>query len=347
MEKKKAGKTGTKQERIIYQDGIPKQVIEMLDEEIYTQYHIWDEMIKRLVQLHPTLIMPIIEEKFGKTYEGNVKIEFLTTEYSLESVKENGKKTFRVIYADIVLKIEQKDIYHLECQLSPNKEMKIRMYEYDSQIAVLHRKRIWEQEEDEALILPYSVIIYLTHTKNTPDEEKLRVKLPSGDVWEYVIPVLKVQEYSLEQIRVRKLYFLIPLATLRYYSKTTGKKRKNTPVSLTQFLEQCIMIIKEGVRKNYLTEQVGIDIMDSLGQGCYYLFWKEGETLEEIQRVIGPGFRFEREIWEEEMKEEAIEKLIRSLKDFGGSRENVKKQLMKEYELTEMEAESKMELYFK
>lgn len=335
--------TGIKQERIIYQDGIPKQVVEMLDEEIYQQYHIWDEMIKRLIQLHPKLILPIIEEKFGKTYEENVKIEFLTTVYSLESVIENGKKIFRAVYADIVLKIDQKDIYHLECQISPNKEMKVRMYEYDNQIAILHRKRLWEQEEDENLILPYSVIIYLTHTNNTPDEEKLRVKLPSGEAWEYVIPVLKVQEYSLEQIQTKKLYFLIPLVTFRYYSKKNKGVRKNMPVPLTQFLEQCIMIIKEGVKKKHLTEQMGTDIMDSFGKGCYYLFWKEGETLEEVQRVIGPPFRLEREIWEEE----AMEKLIRSLKDCDVTRENVKKQLMKEYELTEVEAETKMKLYFK
>ena len=107
-----------------------------------------------------------------------------------------------------------------------DKEMKIRMYEYDNQITLLHRKRIWEQGEDEELAFPYSVIIYLTHTSNTPDEERLRVKLPNGETWEYVIPVLKVQEYTLEQFQGKKLYFLIPLLSLRYYSikkKVFGK----------------------------------------------------------------------------------------------------------------------------
>lgn len=340
MSKKKVGET------VIYQEEIPNQVVEVLDKEIYQQYHIWDKMIKRLIQLHPKLIFPIIEEKFGKKYMENVEIEFLTTEYSLESVKENGKKVFRAVYADIVLKIALKDIYHLECQLVPNKEMKIRMYEYDNQITLLHRKRIWEQGEDEELAFPYSVIIYLTHTSNTPDEERLRVKLPNGEAWEYVIPVLKVQEYTLEQIQGKKLYFLIPLLSLRYYSIKNKGVRKNMPIPLTQFLEQCIMIIKEGVKKNYLTEQIGIDIMDALRKGCDYLFWVEGETLEEVQRLIGPPFRFEREIWEEEMTEEAIEKLIRSLKDCGVTEEIVKKQLMKEYELTEADAEEKMKLYF-
>lgn len=340
MSKKKVGET------VIYQEEIPNQVVEVLDKEIYQQYHIWDKMIKRLIQLHPKLIFPIIEEKFGKKYMENVEIEFLTTEYSLESVKENGKKVFRAVYADIVLKIALKDIYHLECQLVPNKEMKIRMYEYDNQITLLHRKRIWEQGEDEELAFPYSVIIYLTHTSNTPDEERLRVKLPNGETWEYVIPVLKVQEYTLEQIQGKKLYFLIPLLSLRYYSIKNKGVRKNMPIPLTQFLEQCIMIIKEGVKKNYLTEQIGIDIMDALRKGCDYLFWVEGETLEEVQRLIGPPFRFEREIWEEEMTEEAIEKLIRSLKDCGVTEEIVKKQLMKEYELTEADAEEKMKLYF-
>ena len=161
-------------------------------------------------------------------------------------------------------------------------------------------------------------------------------------------------EYSLQQIQTKKLYFLIPLMTLRYYSITNKGVRKNISFPLTQFLEQCIIIIKEGVRRKHLTEKMRNDIMDSLRKGCYYLFWKEGETLEEVQRVIGPPFRFEREIWEEEITEEVtervtqdgIKKMIRSLKNCGVSRENTKTQLMIEYGLSETEAEEKIKLYF-
>ena len=366
MGKKKVKETGIKQERIIYKEGIPEQIIEMLDGEVYRQYHIWDEMIKRSLQLHPELILSVIEEKFDKVYAKGVSIEYLTAEYALDSVKEDGRKVFRAIYTDIVLKVASKDIYHLECQISPNKEMKVRMYEYDNQIAVVHRERFMEQIKDEELVLPYSVILYLTHTKNTPDEEKLQVKLPNGDVWKYEIPVLKVQEYSLEEIKSKKLYFLIPLTVIRYYSKTTKKKREKVECSLTHFLNKCIIIVKEAVKNGHITEKTGTDILDFLGKGCYYLFAQDIEALEEVKKVIGPAFRFEREIWEEEITEEVTErvtkqvtqqvtqqviqdgirKMIRSLKNCNVSREDIKKQLMIEYGLSETEAEEELKLYF-
>lgn len=362
MGKKKLKETRIKQERIIYKEGIPEQIIEMLDGEVYRQYHIWDEMIKRSLQLHPELILAVIEEKFDKIYEKEVTIEYLTVEYALDSVKKDGRKVFRAIYTDIVLKVAGKDIYHLECQIYPNKEMKVRMYEYDNQIAMVHRERFMEQMKEEELVLPYSVILYLTHTKNTPNEEKLQVKLPNGDVWKYEIPVLKVQEYSLEEIKSKKLYFLIPLTVIRFYSKTTKKKREKVDCSLTQFLNECIIIVKEAVKNGHITEKTGTDILDFLGKGCYYLFAQDIEALEEVEKVIGPAFRFEREIWEEEITEEVTErvtkqvteqvtqdgirKMIRSLKTCNVSKEGIKKQLMIEYELSEAEAEEKIKLYF-
>ena len=146
------------------------------------------------------MILPIIEEKFGKTYEENVEIEFLTTKYSSEYFGEKGQKVLRIVFADIVLKIEQKDIFHLECQFTPNRKMITQMYEYDSKIALFHRESIREQGENKKLIFPYSAIIYFTHTGNTPNEEMLHMKLPNGDIWKYEIPILKVLEYSLEKI---------------------------------------------------------------------------------------------------------------------------------------------------
>lgn len=86
--------------------------------------------------------------------------------------------------------------------------------------------------------------------------------------------------------------------------------------------------------------------------------------------MIGPAFRFEREIWEEEITEEVTErvtkqvtkqvteqvteqvtqdgirKMIRSLKTCNVSKEGIKQQLMIEYELSEAEAEEKIKLYF-
>ena len=84
---------------------------------------------------------------------------------------------------------------------------------------------------------------------------------------------------------------------------------------------------------------------------CHYLLVEDEETKKAVQQMLEPYFKLEREIWLEEITEqitdEAIKKLVRSLKNCGVTKENVEKQLMKEYELSEAEAETKMELYFK
>ena len=177
---------------------------------------------------------------------------------------------------------------------------------------------------------------------------------------------------------MRKNNILIPLTCIRYYSKKDKKVRKDVEVSLTQFLGQSMIIMSEAIKNQKLTGRSGKDILDCFQRGCYYLFANDEETRTEVQQMLEPYFKLEREIWQEETEERlreeiakqvteevteriteevtkevtedmtagAIEKLIRSLKDFGGTRENVKKKVMKEYELSETDAEEKMKQYF-
>ena len=69
MHLKKGGKRLDKkktEETIIYQEQIPEQVIEELKDGQKVQYFIWDALIKRLSNLHPELLLPVVKEVFGK-----------------------------------------------------------------------------------------------------------------------------------------------------------------------------------------------------------------------------------------------------------------------------------------
>lgn len=350
-------------ETIIYQEQIPEKIVEELEDGQKVQYFIWDALIKRLSNLHPELLLPVVKEVFGKQYCEEDEITFLSAEYVLDTLEKNKNQRLHSVYADLVFQIGKKDIYHLECQIKPNAEMVLRMYEYDVQIAFQHGVELFKDIKKVRLEMPRSVIMYLTHTKYTPDQETIEISLPNGKLWEYSIPTLKVQSYSAEEIAEKELYFLIPLTCIRYHSKKDKKVRKNIEPSLTQFLGQCMIIVSDAIKKEKLTGRSGKDILDCFQRGCHYLFVEDEETKKEVQQMLEPYFKLEREIWQEETEErlteqitervteqitdEAIKKLVRSLKDCGISRENTQKQLMKEYELSEAEAETKMELYFK
>ena len=306
------GKKRTK-ETIIYQEQIPGKVIEELEDGQKVQYFIWDALIKRLSNLHPELLRPIVKEVFGKEYHRDEEITFLSAEYVLDTLEKSKNQRLHSIYADLIFRIGKKDIYHLECQIRPDTQMVLRMYEYDVQIAFQHGVETFKDLKKARLSMPRSVIMYLTHTKYTPDWETIEICLPNGKIWEYSIPTLKVQSYNIEEIAEKELYFLIPLTCIRYYSKEDKKVRKNIEPSLTQFLSQCMIIISDAIKDEKLTGRSGKDILDCFQRGCHYLFAKDEETEKEVQQMLEPYFRLEREIWQEETEERLTEEITRKV----------------------------------
>ena len=153
-------------EAIIYQEQIPEKVIEELEDGQKVQYFIWDALIKRLSNLHPELLLPVVKDVFGKEYQKGEEIVFLTAEYMLDTLEKSKNQRLHSIYADLVFRIGKKDVYHLECQIRPNAEMVLRMYEYDVQIAFQHGVEKFKELKKARLSMPRSVIMYLTHTKS-------------------------------------------------------------------------------------------------------------------------------------------------------------------------------------
>ncbi len=90
--------------------------------------------------------------------------------------------------------------------------MLLRLFEYDSQVA-LDDARI----EANTLVVdfPRSAVLFLRHTKTTPDELTITIHTPGGDV-SYRIPVIKTQNYTLQMIFEKNLLFLLPFYIFRY-----------------------------------------------------------------------------------------------------------------------------------
>ena len=110
-------------ETIIYQEQIPEKVVEELEDGQKVQYFIWDALIKRLSNLHPELLLPVVKESFGKQYSKDEDITFLSAEYTLDTLEKNKNQRLHSIYVDLVFRIGKIDIYHLECQIRPNAEI--------------------------------------------------------------------------------------------------------------------------------------------------------------------------------------------------------------------------------
>ena len=186
--------------------------------EIIEQYYLWDEVAKKEVERYPWLLLPLIQEVFHKVYPEN---------------------------ADIAVQIENRDIYHMECQMNKDKGMVLRMLEYDIHIGLVHGTgtvgKAASMESRHELVIPRSVILYLNDTDCMPVEETCLIRFADGTTHEYRVPVMNVQSYTTEMIE-----------------------------NLTEFIRECIMIIDREKENGTLTDIAGKEMIEFLSLTCGY-----------------------------------------------------------------------------
>ena len=128
-------------------------------------------------------------------YTGNEIIEFHPNEHFIDQQDAADKE--RITDTNFIIYGKKKKKYHLECESSlPDGRMTIRLFEYDAQIALDEGEVI---NEILTVTFPNTAVLYLRNYKKTPDKMRYVIKTPGGTV-EYDVPIMKVQEYTLEDI---------------------------------------------------------------------------------------------------------------------------------------------------
>ena len=191
-------------------------------ETINTPY---DDTFRTLLQDCPELVVPLINELFGTNYTGREVVVSNENEIFLRNPE--GKKEKRVTDSNLTL-ISLKGIskrYHLECQSTADGTMEIRMWEYDAQIALRNK----EYRNGVLYVkFPDSAVIYLRSNSNTPDELKICICVGKKEIF-YEIPILKVKNYTLNEIFEKQLWMLIPFYIFRYekeFRKINGDEKR-------------------------------------------------------------------------------------------------------------------------
>lgn len=171
----------------------------------------YDDVFRTLLTDCKKLIIPVVNEIFKEEYTGREQVILKENEIFLR--QQNGGEDKRITDSSFaIVDGTVSKSYHLECQSSTDGSMVIRIYEYDSQIAL----------KDSSLTngvlnvnFPQSAVLYLRHNKNTPDTLTICIHTPGGSV-SYNVPALKVKRYSIEEIFQKKLLFLIPFYIFIY-----------------------------------------------------------------------------------------------------------------------------------
>ena len=173
----------------------------------------YDDVFRTLLNDCSYLIIPVINEVFGEHYTGKEKIEFYPNEHFIN--QQGGSENERITDSNFRIIGDEVKKYHLECQSSADDSMLVRIFEYDAQIA-LDEGEI--KENVLTVTFPHSSVLFLRCDKNTPDKMKVVIVTPGTNA-SYEIPVMKSQNYTIDEIFEKNLLFLIPFYIFTYESR--------------------------------------------------------------------------------------------------------------------------------
>ena len=163
------------------------------------------------------LLLPVINEIFGKNYTGREKIVFHPNEHFIN--QQDGNEQKRITDSSFsIISGRQEDKYIFECQSTADNTMLIRIFEYITQEALDSGKIL---KHKLIVTIPNAAVLFLRTKKDTPDAMNIVIHTPGGTV-DFDVPIMKVNSYSLAQIFEKDLYFLLPFYIFNL-EKKTGK----------------------------------------------------------------------------------------------------------------------------
>ena len=166
----------------------------------------YDDAFRTLMNDCFRLLIPVINEVFGKNYSGNEKIIFRPNEHFMN--QQDGKEQKRITDSSfsIISEDNSEEKFILECQSTDDDTLLIRIFEYITQEA-LDSGSITKYKL--TVTIPNVAVLFLRSKKSTPHSMNIVINTPGGSV-SFDIPIMKVQSYSLQQIFDKKLLFLLP-----------------------------------------------------------------------------------------------------------------------------------------
>ena len=170
-----------------------------------SNYTVFDSAFKTMLVRIPKYAIPLINWIFSTDYSENERFLLLNN----EQIGPDGKSVTDAMLLFVIRNLR----YHLECQSEEDYSMGLRMVEYDFKDALANTEHHYGEDQ---LVFPYSAVIYLRHTRNTPDKLKVEIVLDSERSADYMAPIIKVKTVDIEEIFRERLFYFIPFYVMRF-----------------------------------------------------------------------------------------------------------------------------------
>ncbi len=230
-------------------------------------HNIFDTVFRTVIEYFPHLVIPVINEVFGTRYPADESLAVLKNEHVTW-----GGKTVTDLFFEL-----GKRYFHVECQSATDGRMIIRIMEYAAAIAIENAAEAGDGSF--RMRFPSSCVVYLRSSGNTPDKLTMHVDFPNGESVAFDVPLLKVREYTKDELFQKDLLMLLPYYLMRYEEECRAAGRAEGQDEADQ-------------RMSVFMEECG-DVLGRLSEACakreqQYLFQTLADLILEVARYLAP-----------------------------------------------------------
>ncbi len=279
----------------------------------------YDDAFRTLLTDCSRLIIPIVNVMFGDNYTLDEIVSLFQNEFF---ITEGGEEK-RITDSNFRIGNRSKYRYHIECQSSSDGTIIVRIFEYATQIAI---STAISDGKSTRFDLPKSGILYLRSNSNTK-EHTIIVNAPNGKSLSYTVPVIRIADYSLEQLLDEGLWFLIPF----YFFNYNLDEMDNSDDMINEMVEKYTKLwhkLDEYVEVGKITEFEKSAIKAMCDKVAEALSLKHANVQKGVMRVMGgqvldyEAKRIYREATEKTKKDDALE-AVQNMISFGVSKEKI------------------------
>ena len=262
-------------------------------------YHIYDKAFKRILTLSEKTVINLINGLFDTDYPTDSKITYNWTEHEDKDLKRT--------LADSILTINGRDSYHIEAQMTEDEEIVFRFIEYGFGHAYKNRTFV---NGGERMVFPRPCILYLDEGKKdkVPDEYTLTLLFENQGEFSYRVPLVKLQNMSVEELNDKKLIALLPFQLLKLRKKIENLRTEENLEELQNFVvDDIIAVIDKNVEMGNLSSTEAFDLK-ALTTLLYMKIYSKYKELEDFtmrlcdQSLELPSDKYEKTV--EELEEE-------------------------------------------
>lgn len=294
----------------------------------------YDDVFRTLLNDCSSLIIPVINEVFHERYSGKEEVVFSSNEHFMN--RQGGNEDERITDSNFKIVGTKIKKYHLECQSTIDNSILVRMFEYGTQIA-LDEGEI--KENVLTVTFPHSAVLYLRCNESTPDKMKIKMVTPGGEVT-YDIPLMKSQQYTLDEIFEKRLLLLIPFYIFSHEKRFEEYENDETKLKLLQEEYELIKNrLEELMNQGEISEYMKCTISDMSNKVLEHIAVKYDSVKKGVQSVMGGKIlEYEAKTIRNEGMEEGMEKginaLVSTLKDMNVPIQTILEKVQEKFNLS-------------